>query len=76
MMKLTGCNRFDIQGLRSIKAFLPPPVHSRGVRVEEPIQVHVHVRRHADEVLEARRVPSAKPDAGRLPVGSMLDCYL
>ncbi len=76
MMKLTGCNHLDVQDLRPIRAFLPPPIPSCRMQVEEPVYVHVRVRQQADTMAEARPVWPAEPAVRRLSVGSLLDCYI
>ncbi len=51
-------------------------VNCRHAPAEEPLHVHVRVRQYGDTVPEARRAHSADPDPRRLPVGSILDCYV
>lgn len=43
---------------------------------EEPIRVDVRVRPHGTTPPLARRVDTTGVRAGRLPVGTLLDCYL
>lgn len=46
------------------------------VQPQEPIHVHVRIRRYADPSSGSRQAPSSKPDLGLLPVGAALDCYM
>ena len=43
---------------------------------QEPISVRVRVRQYGEFTPGVLRTRSEKPDFGRLPVGTMLDCYV
>ncbi|MGE5297117.1 MAG: hypothetical protein ACM3VT_20020 [Solirubrobacterales bacterium] len=49
---------------------------SRVIDPQEPIYVHVRVRQYGGSLPETLRGRSEKPDFGRLPVGTILDCYV
>ncbi len=40
----------------------------------EPVHVDVHIRSYSDSAPLA--IPTPRPQPGRLPVGSLLDCYV
>ena len=42
----------------------------------EPIHVHVRIREYGDSSLAVPPVSSSRPDLGRMPVGTLLDCYV
>lgn len=50
--------------------------NSRHAPAEEPLRVQVRVRQYADAAPESRQVHSPSLDPGRLPVGTVLDCYV
>ena len=67
----------DLGGLHSTYGTCGSHVHSpRPVQPGEPIHVRVRVRQYAEAVPEVRQARSDGPDLGRLPVGSVLDCYM
>ncbi len=76
-MKLIGCNGTDLQGFDCApnmhKPFAPC---AGGAQPREPIHVQVRIRQYADALPELRRTLATRPSTGRLPVGTMLDCYL
>jgi hypothetical protein len=77
MKKLIDCKASILNSLTSNRA--PRgfrTLNSRRAPAEEPLHVHVRVRQHGAAVLEARQARSAGPELGRLPVGSLLDCYV
>ena len=47
-----------------------------GVAREEPVRVDVRVRSYADEASLAPHTGAIGPKTGRLPVGTLLDCYI
>ena len=49
---------------------------ARPIQSDEAIHVRVRVRQYAEAVPEVRQAGSGGPDLGRLPVGSVLDCYM
>ncbi len=49
---------------------------ANNVQPQEPIHVHVRIRRYADPSPGCRQAPPSKPDLGLLPVGAALDCYM
>jgi hypothetical protein len=70
---------------QSVARDLVPPVgRMRGLGVEgprvadpqEPIHVRVRVREYGDSALGAPQGRSTRPDLGRMPVGTLLDCYV
>jgi len=66
-----------LSGLHSIHETGKSHVDSpRTVQPGEPIHVRVRVRQYAEAVPEVRQARSDGPDLGRLPVGSVLDCYM
>jgi hypothetical protein len=71
-MKLIGCNTIDFNGHAVCRARAR---NCGNARAEGPIHVHVRVRDCA-ATPEVRQAGSAGPHSGRLPVGSMLDCYM
>lgn len=67
----------DLGGLHSTYGTHGSPIHSpRPASSEEPIHVRVRVRQYVDAVPEVRQARSVGPDLARLPIGSVLDCYL
>jgi hypothetical protein len=76
-MKLIGCNATDLQGFGSVSKVPRPFAFGVGdTQSQEPIQVHVRVRQYADMLPALRRTHSGRPNPSRLPVGTVLDCYL
>jgi len=57
-------------GMHGFRAHGPQVAESQG-----PIPVRVRVRQYGDSVPHLRTRPE-KPDFGRLPVGTLLDCYV
>jgi hypothetical protein len=43
---------------------------------DDPIRVDVRVRSYDESPELAPRIPAARATHGRLPVGTLLDCYL
>ena len=43
---------------------------------DDPIRVDVRIRSYDESLPLAPRMSSARAEAGRLPVGTLLDCYL
>ena len=43
---------------------------------QEPIPVQVRVRQYAEAIRGPQRARSTRPDLGRLPVGTSLDCLM
>lgn len=76
MLSLMSCQPVD-------RDLLPPGGCMRGFGAEgprvadpqEPIHVHVRVRECGDSTLGLWR-GSSRPDMGRMPVGTLLDCYV
>ncbi|MBP7049994.1 MAG: hypothetical protein KBE65_03175 [Phycisphaerae bacterium] len=48
----------------------------RVVEPQEPIHVHVRVRQSGDSHGVIQPAGRTVPDCGKLPVGSILDCYV
>ena len=71
MTQLIGCNTADFKGLDST-----PGLRARGARADKPIYVHVRVRQYADVLPSVRQSDSGNFDLGRMPVGTVLDCYV
>ncbi len=75
-MKLIVGNAADFQGLGSTSKVREPFTSGIGdIQPQEPIHVQVRIRQYADTLPDIRRA-RASPNPGRLPVGTMLDCYL
>jgi hypothetical protein len=63
---------------------LPPANRLCGLRTEgprivepqEPIPVRVRIREYVDSAKGTLQTSSPKPDLGRMPVGTLLDCYV
>lgn len=56
-----------------------PAGRMRGFHVDEPqdpIHVRVRVRQYGDPIPGAAQARSDMPDLGRLPVGTVLDCFM
>lgn len=75
MTAMSISNAFDLQDLAtpSVRRRLPGPVEA-----DDPVRVEVRVRSY-DDVLELVPVSSTSVpwlEAGGLPVGTLLDCYL
>jgi hypothetical protein len=77
MMKLIDCKTSVFNSLASNHAMRESHAgNSRYTPAEEPLRVHVRVRQYGVAPSEARRTCPAGPDPRRLPVGSILDCYI
>jgi hypothetical protein len=77
MTKLIGCNTIDFKGLDSThgaRRFYGSRAH--GTQPDEPIFVQVRVRQYADRLPEVRQSGNGNRDFGRMPVGTILDCYV
>ena len=76
-MKLIVGNATDFQGLESTSKAHHPFVSGVGdIPPQEPIHVQVRIRQYAETLPEIQRAHASSPPLGRLPVGTMLDCYL
>lgn len=76
-MKLIGCDGTDLQGFGCAPNVCKPFAPGAGdTQPQEPIHVQVRIREYADALPELRRTFASHPNTGRLPVGTMLDCYL
>jgi len=77
MLNLISCQFVD-------RNLLPPANRLGGVRTErprtaepqEPIHVRVRVREYGDSGQGTSLAFPIKPDLGRMPVGTLLDCYV
>jgi len=49
---------------------------ARPVEPQEPIHVRVRIRQYGAAVPGLGVIRPGKPDLGRMPIGSVLDCYL
>jgi hypothetical protein len=77
IMKLIGCDATDLQGLGCApKVYKPFAPCAGDTQPQEPIHVQVRIRQYAEALPELRRTLARRPNTGRLPVGTMLDCYL
>ena len=75
-MKLIVGNGADFQGFGSTSKVREPFTSSvGGIQPQEPIHVQVRIRQYGDTLPDIRRA-CASPNPGRLPVGTILDCYL
>lgn len=76
-MKLIGCDAVDFQGLDSIlgsrKSWASP---ASSAQPQEPIYVHVRIRRYSGDLPEMLPVRTGRSSLDRLPVGTTLDCYV
>ena len=50
--------------------------NSRVAGSQEPVHVHVRIRQYGDSLPGIPQTRTERPDFGRLPVGSNLDCYV
>lgn len=75
----------NLMGLQCVDRNLLPPAErlcghrTDGPRVaesQEPIHVHVRVREYGGCRQGISLASSAKPDLARMPVGTLLDCYV
>jgi hypothetical protein len=76
-MKLIAGDGTDLQGLGYTSRVHPPFVPRAGdTPPQEPIHVQVRIRQYTDVLPDLRRTPASSPNPARLPVGTVLDCYL
>ncbi len=76
VMKLIVGNAADFQGLGATSKVREPfMAGAGGIQPQEPIHVQVRIRPYADTLPDIRRA-HASLNPGRLPVGTILDCYL
>jgi hypothetical protein len=77
MLKLIDGKTSDFNGLASsCPTWGARILNPRHIPAEEPLRVHVRVRQYGDAAPEARQTRSGGLDPHRLPVGSLLDCYV
>lgn len=77
IMKLIAGDGTDLQGLGYTSRVQRPFVPRAGdTQPPEPIHVQVRIRQYGDVLPDLRRTPANSPHPARLPVGTMLDCYL
>jgi hypothetical protein len=76
-MKLIDGKTSDFNGLTaSCPTWRARNLNPRPISAEEPLRVHVRVRQYGAAAPEARQTRSGGLDPRRLPVGSLLDCYV
>jgi hypothetical protein len=76
-MKLMAGNSTDSQGLGyTSKVYRPFVLRAGTPQSQEPIHVQVRIRQYADALPDLRWTPASTSNPGRLPVGTMLDCYV
>jgi len=76
MMNLSVHKPFDFNDLANaarpfVRRLLPGQVQA-----DDPIRVDVHVRTSGEAVPAVRPMPAVRSRRGRMPVGTLLDCYL
>lgn len=77
MMKLIGGNAIDFRGLDCTSKVHKPFASGVGnIQPQEPLHVQVRIRQYADALPDLQRTRASIPSPGRLPVGTILDCYL
>lgn len=77
VMKLIAGNGTDLQGLGyTSQVHRPFVLCACDTPPQEPIHVHVRVRQYADMLPALRWTHAGSPNPSRLPVGTVLDCYL
>ncbi|MHC4519701.1 MAG: hypothetical protein ACYTAS_14010 [Planctomycetota bacterium] len=67
---------FDPNGFVGREALSAQRLLPGEVRAARPIHVDVHVRTCGDGLPVTRPTPAVRLNRGRLPVGTLLDCYL
>jgi hypothetical protein len=76
-MKLIVVNGIDFRSLDYTSKVHGPFVRcADDTQPREPIHVQVRVRQYTDTLPELRRAGASSPNPGRLPVGTILDCYV
>jgi len=76
MTHAIGCKQTELLDLaarvRPVVARMLPGATGR----EEAVRVDVHVRSYEDSASLAAHTPEPGTKTGRLPVGTLLDCYM
>jgi len=72
MLSLACANAIEIADLHWTRV----TGRSNAAGSREPIRVQVHVRDYADTASRVGPAYPGEPDLGRMPVGSLLDCYM
>jgi hypothetical protein len=76
MKQIVG-NGIDFRSLNCTSRVHGPSAPGVGdTQPREPIHVQVRVRQYADTLPELWRAGANSPNPGRLPVGTILDCYV
>jgi len=71
-----GHNCCEIIGLAASAKPLVARLLTGQTEGEDPLRVDVHVRSYDDSATLAPATPALRPQAGPLPVGTLLDCYV
>ncbi|MBN2132434.1 MAG: hypothetical protein JW741_23230 [Sedimentisphaerales bacterium] len=76
MSNLICCQPVDVYGFTAGAARLGRRLLPGAAEEAGPIPVDVHVRSYGESLPPAPRVVGPEAGYGRLPVGSILDCYV
>lgn len=75
-MHAIGCKHFELLDLAARVGPMVARMLPGSTDREDTVRVDVHVRSYADSASLAVQQPEAESKTGRLPVGTLLDCYM